>query len=359
MELTWKDNWPETRQHYRDWWNHKSFIISHWGSGLDTGKSLYDIPEVPETADPVQRHTDASWIIPHEEYTLSRNWQGADFMPIAFPDYGTVTLATFLGTEPRYEEEYVLYKHSDLTPENDYPLTLDKKNSHYQFMLNLSKGLKERSQGRFTVGTPAFMPGLDVLAELRGTNELLMDLVLNPDWVKAKMEEINQVYFEAYEDFYKALSWEDGSINTGYFMVWGPGKTAFSQCDFSAMISPDMFEEFELPWLTQHCDYMDNIIYHLDGPDAVNKLDHLLQVKNLDAIQWTPGPQLPQGGDPQWYDMYKKIKAAGKSVQAPWVKPEEVVPLLDSVGPEGLYIMVDFKTRQEVEDVLKKVEPYR
>jgi hypothetical protein len=42
-----------------------------------------------------------------------------------------------------------------------------------------------------------------------------------------------------------------------------------------------------------------------------------------------------------------------------WVKVEEVVPLLDAVGPKGMYIITDFESPEQVEELLKKVEPYR
>ena len=359
MRLDWKENWPESRENFKKWWNHSGFVISHWGTGLPMEKSLYGLPEVPEAKDPVQRHTDPGWVLPAEEYRLSCNWQGADFLPIGFPDYGTVTLATYLGVEALFEEEYINYKGPGLSSENDWALKLDKGNKYYKEMFNMTLKMRDRSAGRYAIGYPAFMPGLDVLAELRGTQDLLMDLVLEPDWVKAKLAEINEAYFECYEDYYQALKGEDGSSVTGYFMLWGEGRTSMAQCDFCSMISPEMFEEFEGPVLTEHCDRMDNTMYHLDGPDALNKLDYLLSIPSLDAIQWTPGPKLPQGGDASWYDMYKKIKAAGKSVQSPWVKSEEVLPLINEVGPEGMYIMVDFKTRDEVETVLKQVEQFR
>lgn len=359
MMMNWKENWPETREHLLKWWNHEGFVLSHWGSGLDTGQSLYDIKAVEEPLTPVQRHTDIDWITRNEEYRLSRNWQGADFMPIVYPDYGTVTLATFMGTEPRYEEEYILYHPSDLSPENNRTLKLDKEGRHYKTILEATRQLNDISDNRFAVSYPAFMPGLDVLAELRGTQELLMDLILNPEWVKEKQAEINHAYFECYEEYYQELKGSDGSSMNGWFMIWGPGKTSLAQCDFCAMISPEMFEEFEVPYLREHCETLDNTLFHLDGPDALNKLDILLEIESLDAIQWTPGPQKPQGGDPMWFDMYKRIKKAGKSVQAPWLKPEEALPLLDAVGPEGMYIMVDFKNRKEVDEVVKQLEQFR
>ena len=38
------------------------------------------------------------------------------------------------------------------------------------------------------------------------------------------------------------------------YWVWAPGRTAKFQCDFSAMISPAMFNEFMLPVLGEMCE---------------------------------------------------------------------------------------------------------
>lgn len=84
-------------------------------------------------------------------------------------------------------------------------------------------------------------------------------------------------------------------------------------------------------------------MFHLDGHQCIPHLDLLLDIEPLDAVEWTPDPQVPGGGDPAWYPLYRKILAAGKSVQAIGVKPEEVEPLLDSVGGKGMYIR---RTRQ-------------
>lgn len=55
----------------------------------------------------------------------------------------------------------------------------------------------------------------------------------------------------------------------------------------------------------------------------MHHLPALLEIEELNAIQWTPGVGEPQGGSPKWYDLYKKILAGGKSVMACWVTLEE------------------------------------
>ena len=67
----------------------------------------------------------------------------------------------------------------------------------------------------------------------------------------------------------------------------------------------------------------------------------------------------PAGGDPQWYDLYRRIKGAGKSVQAIQVRPEQVVPLIDAVGPEALYIQVDAPDEETAHRIAADVEQYR
>lgn len=57
---------------------------------------------------------------------------------------------------------------------------------------------------------------------------------------------------------------------------------------------------------------IDYTLYHLDGVGAMHHLPALLEIEELNAIQWTPGVGEPQGGSPKWYDLYKKILAGGK-----------------------------------------------
>ena len=113
------------------------------------------------------------------------------------------------------------------------------------------------------------------------------------------------------------------------------------------MISPAMFREFVVPALTEQCEWLDYSMYHLDGTTALQHLDAILEIEPLDAIEWTPQSGLEGGGSPRWYDLYRRIKTAGKSVQAVGVTPAEVAPLIDAIGPEGLYITTRCATEAE------------
>jgi hypothetical protein len=100
-------------------------------------------------------------------------------------------------------------------------------------------------------------------------------------------------------------------------------------------------------------------MYHLDGTQAICHVDALLEIEALDAIEWTPQVSVPQGGDPQWFDLCRRILAAGKSLQLVEIRPTEVIPILDAVGPHGVFVMVNADSAMEADALTKAVEAYR
>ena len=201
---------------------------------------------------------------------------------------------------------------------------------------------------------------LDTLAALRGDQNLLMDLIERPTWVMDRLVEIIQAYFKVFDLFFGRVKDRWGGNAFSAFKIWGPGKTAKLQCDISANLSPRMFRRFVLPGLQEQCEWLDYSLYHLDGTNCMQHIDALLEIESLNAIEWTPQSGRPGGGSPEWFDLYKKIKAGGKSIQAVGVEPEEVLPLLDAIGPDGVYILPSRAfTQAEAEGILTKLEPFR
>ena len=216
----------------------------------------------------------------------------------------------------------------------------------------------ELSRGKYLVGCPDLIENMDVLSSLRGAQTLLMDMVERPEWVEQKIWEINDVWFAAYQRIYDLIKLEDGSSAFGAFYIWGPGKVAKLQCDASAMFSPKMYKRFVVPALTAQCAWLDHSLYHLDGTQAMVHLDALLAIEPLDAIEWTPQAGIETGGNQRWHDLYRRILAAGKSVQVVNVELHEIQPLLDAVGPKGVYMLIQFKDEREADQAMKLAEPY-
>ena len=104
--------------------------------------------------------------------------------------------------------------------------------------------------------------------------------------------------------------------------------------------------------------WLDHSLYHLDGTQALGHLEALLAIEPLDAIEWTPQAGIETGGHPRWHELYRRILAAGKSVQVVNVEPHEVLPLLDAIGRQGVYMLIQFKDEREADKILELVGDY-
>ncbi len=360
MMCTWKPNWEETKQHFIDWWQHKGLVFNTWE--IVDGAISHEYIEHPgECPDIDYYYTQPEWRALWNHYSLSRQSFPADDLPIADTDIGPGSLSLLMGGDAQLADDTVWFLPTidPENPESHPPLRFTPESKWWRITEATLSACAELARGKYLVGCPDLVENVDIVAALRGSQLLLMDMIERPDWVIEKVSEVNQVFFEVYDKIYDIIKLEDGSSVFGAFRLWGPGKVVKVQCDASAMFSPKMFSKFVVPALTEQCEWLDYSIFHLDGHQCIQHLDLLLGIDALDAIEWTPDPQVPKGGDPQWYPMYRKILKAGKSVQAIGVEPEEVVPLLDAVGGKGMYIMTTFESEKQAEQMMKLVEPYR
>jgi hypothetical protein len=356
--LTWKEDWSQTQEAFIRWWKHQGMAIFLTAERAVPREPIPRPYEPPDIAD--------QWLNPEyrcgmAEYEMARK----DFLLEAFPYFDTQigpgSLGIILGSKPLYVEGTVWYEAIIDDPEGYGPIRFNPENNTVwdQHVAMIDEGLR-RANGRYLVGLPDLIENLDTLASLRGDNDLLFDMIERPEWVEEKLAEINQAYFTVFDLLFDKVKGPEGGNAFSAFTIWGPGRTAKLQCDISATLSPRMFKRFVVPYLKEQCEWLDYSLYHLDGTTCLQHLDYLLEIEALDAIEWTPQAGLAGGGTADWYNLYKRIKAGGKSVQAVGVEVDEVIPMLDAVGPEGVYIQMGRVVSQaEAETLLKALEPYR
>jgi len=351
----WKNNFNPSKQRYLDWWNQKGIVLTMWEHIDKNGDPYAAIPAPPPAKDINQFWFDPEWRSDYLNYRMSRYSFKADILPVANTQLGPGSLAAILGANLEDREDTIWIRED---PDFDGTISLNKNNKWYRLHLDLLKACKEKAKGNYMVGCPDLVEGLDVLASLKGSENVLIDMICEPDKTMEQLQAINDVYFKVFDDIYDCIN-ENGEMAFCYFSIWGPAKVSKLQCDISIMISEEDFRTFAIPFLQEQCNRLDYTLYHLDGVDAIRHLDAVLELKNLNAVQWTPGEGQPQGGNACWYDLYRKILQNGKSVMANWVQLNELQPLLDNVGNQGLHINIDFKSEREIEQALEIVEHYR
>ena len=355
----WKRNWDQTRQHFEDWWDHTGLVLGAWGTGLPGPKAHADVPQPPDVTDPFIKHTDATLIARCTRHKMANRVWPADILPAAWPHIGTLPLATYLGATPEYAANNVWYRPCMSDLESHPPLQFDPSHPEVVQLETIVRESVESSQGNYLIGMPAILGGIDILAELRGTADMLMEMIENPDAVHRRLREIQAAYVPAFDRMYDLIKQPDSAMAFGYFMLYGRGKVGLCQCDTASMFSPAMFDEFVIPYLREQCAFLDRSMFHIDGSQCLAHLDLLLGIDDLDAIEYTPDPKVPNGGSAHWFDLYKKILAAGKSLWVANLKKDEVLPVLDSIGGKGVYLSVNGLSADDAEGLARNIEAYR
>ena len=351
----WKENLELTKQHYIDWWWHKGIVLNMWEHFQTGVKPHADVPAPPAPKDLNQKWFDPEWRAEYLDWYVAHSCLKADMLPVANTQLGPGSLAAILGGVFEGGEDTIwIHPNPDYTDD----ITFNPEHPNYLLHKALLKACKQKAQGNYYVGMPDLMEGMDVLAALKGTDKVLMDTVTQPDVLEHQMQQINDIYFRVFDELYDIIR-EGDEMAFCYFSSWAPGKMAKLQSDISTMISVDDYRRFVQPFIRQQCQKIDYTLYHLDGVGALHHLPALLEIDELNAIQWTPGVGEPQGGSPKWYDLYKKILAAGKSIMACWVTVDELRPLLDNIGGDGVHLEMDFHNEAEVEQAMRIVEEYQ
>lgn len=354
----WKPNLEETKKHYIDWWNHKGIVLNMWEHFQEGVKHHADVPMPPAPKSLDQKWFDPEWRAEYLDWYVAHSSMKADMLPVANTQLGPGSLAAILGGVFEGGEDTIwIHPNPNYTDDIKFDIN-DPANKNWQLHKDLLRACKKKAAGNYYVGMPDLMEGMDVLAAMKGTDKVLLDTVMQPEVLERQMQQINDIYFKVFDELYDIIR-EGDEMAFCYFSSWAPGKMTKLQSDISTMISVEDYRRFVQPFIREQCQKIDYTLYHLDGVGAMHHLPALLEIEELNAIQWTPGVGEPQGGSPKWYDLYKKIIAGGKSIMACWVTLDELRPLLDNIGGNGVHLEMDFHNEDEVEKAMRIVEEYQ
>ena len=317
--MLYKKNWEETKEKWIKYWKRENTgrpLMCIWAEKEEARDLAREEDLKPK--DMVDKYQNAERIVERFRYFCETH----EFMGESFPnvslDFGPGSMASYLGSDIVFNEDTVWFEEcvEDWLDYKD--LEYDKDNEWFKKHIELFKRVKELAGDDFLIGIPDIMENIDVLASMRGAQNTIFDMIDEPEEVTRRIGQIDDLYFKYFDQFYDIVKDknDDSSCYT-VFQIWGPGKTAKLQCDFSAMMSPDNYREFIQESLRKQAKQMDNVIYHLDGPDAIKHVDAIMEIEEIDALQWTSGDYGPDGTFEEWYQIYDKAVAAGKGL---WVK---------------------------------------
>lgn len=313
IEFT-QSQWDKVKENYRLWWEGKLDrpIISVVLKGKDPGRTEPSIPLLSQ-ATCTDLSIPASEIIDRIDYELSQNLYLGDSFPYFNMDcFGPGVVAAFLGARLDNSTGGVWFHPEEVLPITELHFEYDPNNVWLNRIKEIYYEGMKRWQGQVLMGMTDLGGVLDILSTFRPGENLLFDLYDYPEEVKRLTWELHELWFLFYNELNEILQ----PINPGYShwaQIYSDKPSYIPQCDFSYMISPEMFDEFCKPELEATCRRLDRSFYHLDGIGQLPHLDSILDIDDLDGVQWVPGDGKPPQS--QWPEVYVKIHRSGKKSQ--------------------------------------------
>jgi len=343
MKNTYINDWQKIYERFEEWWN-LAEVQKPLMRIIAEGKNGNPVP-LEQPKDPSSLYLD-----PHYIVTVFRNiCETHYFLDDAFPcvdiNLGPGSMALYLGAEPEFAWDTLWYRELFSSPHEFKKLAYNANNKWWLKHQEIVKEAVKLAGDDFYVNIPDIIENVDILSALRGPQNFCFDIIEEEKAVLEGVEKIDDLYFIYYDAFYEMLKTPEEILSYTAFNILGKGKVAKVQCDFCAMISPEMFRTFVQPSLRRQCSKLDHSMYHLDGPDAIKHVDALMEIKELNALQWTCGAGKPDGGSDQWYPVYDKVHDAGKAL---WIMlydggpkdwAESAKKLIQRYGKKGIYLL--------------------
>jgi hypothetical protein len=297
--------------------------------------------------------TDIDYMIWRMLENIRTTYSGGEALPLFYHGW-SVGHALVMGCVPQFASDTVWTSPLPVT-DGGYPSIQFLRDSRWwQWMLECTRQAAQASQGRYFVMPTWGNHAGDNLALLRGTQQLMFDICQDPEWVRQAVQQVSTILLEIFNTLWslvdETVTGLPGSVN--YCGLWSPGKTMGFDCDISCCLSPRQLEEFFLPPLIETMRTVDHCIYHLDGTVALQHLDLLLAVPEIDAIQWVPGAG--REAILQWVPLIRRVQQSGKSILVQ-VEPADVPSLLEEVPARGLCISTSCPSDQEAQELLEYI----
>lgn len=356
--MKYVQDWNSSAKRYEAYWNNE--LVDRCCVAVTAPKK--ERPPLPEytPAEALAHWTDGEWLYDNWMAQFDNTYFAGDAFPNLWLNLGPSGHAAYC-KDAKYQ---IMQQHNGMnctawyspTIENwetDFP-QFDENSLLYRKTIELAEYLSERSNGDFIVSMPDISGNMDALAHLRGSEELLMDMIDEPEEVLRAGDELQRIWEKTVHAVYeKVKKNNNGASSIGWMQIWAPGITAQMQADLSVMLNPEMFNDMCMPELKKQCDFLPYPLYHFDGQEQRRHLDSLLSLEKLRVIQWTS--VVGQPSPIEYLPELQRIQKAGKGLYF-MLKPDEVRPIMEGLSSKGLHFAVNASTPEEADDIVDLVQ---
>ncbi len=338
-------DFPRIARRFEAWWSQQLLDRPIFMASYNTN------PARPITRRLELLENPAAWLEAKHADVAQTRYVG-DAIPYIRTDFGPVLLGPMLGGNLEFGSDTAwthAFINDDWSNAPDWILRDD--NRWWMLLRELTELVAADAPGNYVICTPDLGGSADVLLNLRGSENLCLDIMIQPELIRGHVDAIYPAWHEAFTGLYRrAMNAGAGLFH--WLCLWSNRPYVVPACDFSYLISPESFNTVCLPDIARQAETVGRAVFHLDGSGATRHLDALLEIPEIKAIQYTPGEGTPSALP--WVEMFKKIQARGRSLLI-FAPASEAIQLCECLRPEGLAFQITGSAGPEIEGVFAQL----
>jgi hypothetical protein len=226
-----------------------------------------------------------------------------------------------------------------------------------QKYLEFVRLLREHFGARVPVGIPILRGPADMVAALRGSEQMVYDLYDAPEAfgrLAGACSDFAVRLMHAQHDL-------TGPFAGGYLIeqlgLWAPDRIARLQEDASALFSPELYVRFLQPHDRRMGEAFPRSAIHLHS-SSLHLLEEILDVGALGCIQINK--DVGNVTIAEMLGSFRKVQAGGRCLLIRGkLTPEDVALLRDTLSPDGLYLQIVAETAEESRRRTDCLAPWR
>lgn len=214
-----------------------------------------------------------------------------DYVPYLDPFEGVTILSEAFGCPVEVPHNGDPYIKSPLinVPRDVYNLKKpDKDNAVYKRVFDTLKFFEKETNYQIPVGATDPQGPLDIASLIFNNNDFLIACISNKREVHYLLSLITEAFIEFYTRQYELL--KNPAFPVHSFPLVNSNDGIAVSDDESVLLSPELFEEFGVPYLNKISDAFGGLYYHSCG-DFGHILDKILKIENLRAINGHLSPK--------------------------------------------------------------------
>lgn len=322
----------------------KEFLTRLWNLE-DLDRPAYQVnPVVREEETKLERFNDPHKMLQYQLREIeTRRDITDDYVPALFPYLGTAIIPSAFGCEVRWFEDQDPWALPLISVDPNEVYDLDKPLASDGLLgkvLDYTVYLAKHSEGRFPIRMTDIQSPLDAAYLIWRSEDFLVAMFTNPTEVHHLLNMVTDLIIE-FIRAQRALVRE--FIPCHYPNIFMPDGLGIAISDDAlAILSPTLYEEYGLPYVTRLAESFDGIFIHSCG-DFSHNLANLAKVPKLRGLDFAAG-EIPFDAvaNQFWGKAVLSIRLGlNKKIQFPSIPAFVEYILRNKPGNRGVFMVID------------------